>query len=113
MNRKERNNFVLKLFSITLGFQICTPGSIPNRDPMTITFEGSNQPNSLLNLGSSWTLIYSGPSGLATDPGRLACGTPQLFPSNTVWYSSYRFLVTSKRGSDSSTWYSEIQLIGY
>lgn len=49
-----------------------------------ITFEGSNQPTSSLNLGSSWTLVYSGLSGLATDSGRFACGQPQLFPSNTV-----------------------------
>jgi hypothetical protein len=99
--------------SLIIGLQICTAAGLPARDPITITFEGSNQPNSSLNLGSSWALLYSGPSGLATDPGRVACGIPQLFESNSIWYSSYRFLVTSKRGNDSSTWYSEVQLIGY
>ncbi len=99
--------------SLIIGLQICTGPGLPARDPITITFEGSNQATSLLHLGSSWTLLYSGPSGLATDPGRLACGISQLFAGNSVWYSSYRFLVTSKRGSDSSTWYSEVQLIGY
>ncbi len=99
--------------SLITGLQVCTPSGNPARDPITITFEGSNQPTSALNLGSSWTLLYSGPSGLATDPGRLACGIAQLFPSNTIWYTSYRFLVTLKRGSDSCTWYSEVQLIGY
>lgn len=98
--------------SLIIGFQICTPASIPARDPTAITLEGSNQPASALHLGSTWTLIYSGPSGLATDPGRLACGMPQLF-SNSIWYLSYRFLVTSKRGSDSSTWYSDVLFIGY
>ncbi len=96
--------------SLIIGLQVCTAGSLNARDPITITFEGSNQPTLALTLGSSWTLIYSGPSGLATDPGRTACGIPVLFPSNTVWY---RFLVTSKRSSESSTWYSEIQLFGY
>lgn len=98
--------------SLIIGFQICTPGSTPARDPITITLEGSNQPASVLPLGSSWSLIYSGSSGLAIDPGRLSCGIPQLF-SNSIWYLSYRFLVTSKRGSDSSTWYSDVLFIGY
>jgi hypothetical protein len=73
--------------SLIIGLQICTSLSAPARDPLTITFEGSNQPASVLDFGSSWILIYSGPSGLATDPGRLACGLLLLFPSSTVWYS--------------------------
>jgi hypothetical protein len=99
--------------SLIIGLQLCTPNGATTRDPITITFEGSNQPASLIDLGSSWALIYSGSCGLDNDPGREACGIPVLFPSNTVWYSSYRFLVTSKRGIDSSTSYSEIQLFGY
>jgi hypothetical protein len=99
--------------SLIIGLQICTSGSATTRDPITITFEGSNQPAAALNSGSSWTLIYNGSSGLATDPGRRACGSPLLFPSNSVWYTSYRFLVASKRGVDSSTWYSEVQFFGY
>jgi hypothetical protein len=99
--------------SLIIGLQICTGSNLLTRDPITITFEGSNQPTSLLNLGTSWALLYSGPSGLATDPGRTAWGSPQFFTNNSVWYSSYRFLVTSKRGVQSSTWYSEVQLIGY
>jgi hypothetical protein len=99
--------------SLVIGLQVCTRPGLTTRDPLTITLEGTNQPVSALTISSSWTLIYSGASGLASDPGRQACGTPLLFPSNSVWYSSYRFLVTSKRGADSSTWYSEVQLIGY
>lgn len=95
-----------------VAFQVCTCVSLPNRDPTIVTIEGSNQPTSALTLGSSWTLIYSGPSGLATDPGRSACGTTQ-FLSNTVWYASYRFLVTAKRGADSCASYSEVVFIGY
>lgn len=98
--------------SLVFGFQICTAGGLNSRDPMTVTLEGSNQPLSVLVLGSSWTLIYNGTSGLDNDPGRTACGPPQLFLNN-VWYKSYRFLVTSKRGTQSSTWYTEVILIGY
>jgi hypothetical protein len=50
--------------SLIIGLQICTGGSLPTRDPIIITFEGSNHPTSALHLGSSWTLIYRGPSGL-------------------------------------------------
>ena len=98
--------------SLIIGFQICTSSSIPERDPVTITLEGSNQPSSTLNLGSSWTLIYNGPSGLAIDPGRLSCGIPQLF-ANSNWYLSYRFLVSAKRSVSSSVWYSDVLFIGY
>jgi hypothetical protein len=99
--------------SLLIGLQVCTGPNLPNRDPITITFEGSNQPNASLLLGSSWTLIYNGSSGLDADPGRLTCGTTQFFRNNSIWYSSYRLLVTSKRGVDTSTWYSEVQFIGY
>lgn len=97
--------------SLITGLRICTSPIRPIRDPLTVTLKGSNQPASALNLGSSWTLLYSGVSGLATDPGRSACGIIQNF-SNTVWYSSYRFVVTSKRGADSCASYAEVQLIG-
>ena len=98
--------------SLITGLQVCTGSSSTARDPITITFEGSNQAASVLNLGSSWTLLYTGPSGLTTNPGRQACGISQNFP-NAVWYYSYRFLVTSKRGNNSATLYSEVRLSGY
>jgi hypothetical protein len=97
--------------SLLIGIIVCTRTNLPTRDPIIITLEGSNQPVSSLNLGSSWTLIYNGPSGLAIDPGRSACGVSQIF-SNSVWYTSYRFLVVSKRGVDSSTSYGEVIFIG-
>jgi hypothetical protein len=98
--------------SLITGLQVCTGSSSTARDPITITFEGSNQAASSLTLGSSWTLLYAGPSGLATDPGRQVCGPAQSF-SNSIWYNSYRFLVTSKRGNNSAALYSEVRLIGY
>ena len=39
--------------SLIIGLQICTSGSLPAHDSITVTFEGSNQPTSSLNLGSS------------------------------------------------------------
>ncbi len=67
-----------------------------------------------LNSGSSWTLIYSGPTDInaSVDPGRLTYVTQQNF-SNTIAFSSDRFLVTSKRGTDDSVQYSEACIIGY
>ena len=98
--------------SLITGFLMSTGFTDNVRDPMTVTLEGSNQPASALTLGSSWTLIYSGISGLVTDPGRNAWGTPVSF-SNNVWYASYRFLVTSKRSGQEAISYGEVLLLGY
>ena len=81
-------------------------------DPMTVTIEGSNQVASALLSGSSWTLIYSGSSGLDYI-GLGQSGTEQWLFNNTIWYSSYRILVTSKRGVGNLVSYSELQLLGY
>ncbi|CAF1091796.1 unnamed protein product [Adineta steineri] len=62
--------------------------------------------------GSSWTLIYSGSTGLETDPGRYTCAMVQLI-DNSIQYRSYRFLVTGKRSTSYSVQYSEVILFGY
>ncbi|CAF0976075.1 unnamed protein product [Adineta steineri] len=98
--------------SLVTGLQICTANDFPERDPLTVSLEGSNQSGSSLTLGSSWTLIYNGPSGLEKDPGRLTCGIMQL-TSNSIQYKSYRFLVYSKRGAANGVQYSELKLFGY
>ena len=98
--------------TLLTGVQFCTGNDGAERDPMTITIEGSNDiSSSALTLGSSWTLIYSGTTGLITDPGRRANGTIQYF-SNSSWYKSYRILVTTKRGINCIVQYSEIYLLG-
>lgn len=97
--------------SLLRGVRLCTANDAPNRDPMTMTIEGSNQPSSTLTSGSSWTLIYSGPTGLNTDPGRFTWGVQRNF-TNNVWYASYRVLITSIRGADCATQYMEVNLIG-
>ena len=92
---------------------IRTGVSLPAWDPLTITIEGSNERPSSLFFGSSWTLIYSGSSGLLVDPGRSQFGQQINMIGNTVWYSSYRILVTTKRGVGSATQFGEIELYGY
>jgi len=98
--------------SLVTGLQICTADDHLDRDPILVTLEGSNQSGTALTLGSSWNLIYSGISGLQTDPGRNHCGIVQLF-NNTIQYQSYRFLALSNRGSEDSIQYSEVRLFGY
>lgn len=94
---------------IVLAYRFCAANSLPTRDPLTVTIEGSNQTGSSLFLGSSWSLIYNGSTGLERDPGRFSCGTIQTL-SNSIAYKNYRFLVTLKRGNGSAVQYSEVQL---
>jgi hypothetical protein len=98
--------------SLLLAFRFSTGNNFPDRDPLTVTIEGSNQPTSSLILGAEWTLIYNGSTGLDSDPGRYSFGVLQNLTSNTVWYTSYRLLITSKRGLDTSVQYGEIELLG-
>ncbi len=100
--------------SLLASIRFCAAPSLPERDPMTITIEGSNQPSSsALLLGSSWNLIYNGSSGLNSDPGRTSFGMTQTIPNNVLWYNSYRLLITSKRNISNAVQYSEVQLFGY
>lgn len=95
--------------TIVRSLRIRTGNDFELRDPLTMTFEGSNQTGSALLLGSSWALIYNGSTGLTTDPGRGTHGMMQTF-SNSIVYASYRILMTSKRNISNSIQYSEIQL---
>jgi hypothetical protein len=99
--------------SLLLNLQFCTGNDLPPRDPLTITVEGSNQSSLLLTLGSSWTPIYNDSTGLQSILSRETCGTIQSVANNSIWYSSYRILVTSKRGVEIATQYSEVKLMGY
>lgn len=102
--------FTLKRgLSLVTGLRFYTANDCSDRDPLTVTLEGSNQPAELLPLGSSWSLIYEGPSGLETDPGRMRRGVKQSFP-NSIPYASYRLLITEKRGQESAVQYSKFQL---
>lgn len=98
--------------SLLLSFQFCTGNDYPDHDPLTITVEGSSQSSSFLTLGSSWTLIYNGSTGLQLISSRNVYDTIQSVSNNSIRYSSYRILVTSKRGNEFATQYSEVKLMG-
>lgn len=100
--------------SLLVAFQFGAASNKPFNDPLSITIEGSNEPSSVLTRGTSWTLIYNGSSGLDSNPGRGNFGILQSLSTNSIWYASYRMLVTSTR-STSSTYvhYSELVLFGY
>ena len=98
--------------SLAVGLQLCTGDDAPERDPITITLEGSNAASvGNLILGSSWTLTYNGTTGLDVNPNRTFCGPIVRFP-NTVWYKSYRMLITAKRADATCTQFSEFKLLG-
>ncbi|CAF1648371.1 unnamed protein product [Adineta ricciae] len=82
------------------------------RDPMTITIEGSNNDQSELLLGKSWTSIYSGSSGLTKSLQRSSYGTKQTVATNVASFRSYRLIVTSTRGKHNSVSYSEFVMMG-
>lgn len=96
------------------GFQFYTGNDAFERDPLTITIEGTNDPNPTTTLNSTWTLIYNGVSGLATDPGRNALGSTVNLPVASAQFASYRVLVTSVRdgATANSFQFGELNLIG-
>ena len=98
--------------TVATGLLFATGNDSPNRDPIIVTLEGSNATSDAdLNMGSSWTRIYNGSSGLATDPGRKSYGVTQRF-SNTLAFRSYRLLVSLQRGDDNAVQYSEAKILG-
>jgi hypothetical protein len=98
--------------SIAVSLRFATGNDFSNRDPLTVTLEGTN--HNTLDDGSSWVLIYNGLTGINStgDPGRQQYVPQQTF-SNTIAYKSYRLLVTSQRGPEHGVQYSEFQIIGY
>ncbi|CAF4114347.1 unnamed protein product [Adineta steineri] len=93
-----------------LGFYFCTANDFPERDPMMITIEGSNETDPM--IGSNWTLIYNGSSGLEIDPGRNSCGIEQQI-LNDKWFSTYRILVTKTRDESDGAQYSQFYFFGH
>lgn len=98
--------------SIVTGIQIATANDAPERDPLTVSLEGSNATGADLALGSSWTLIDDSINlGIDTNPGRYFLAPMQTF-TNTTQYTSYRVLVQTQRASANSTQYGELTLHG-
>ncbi|CAF1450297.1 unnamed protein product [Adineta steineri] len=98
---------------ILVKFRIATSKNSGSRDPTQITIEGSNIEESDLVFGKSWIKIYNGASGLATkDPGRQKYGNNQTISNNSLSFTSYRILITSKRGREYCVAYSEFEMTG-
>jgi hypothetical protein len=89
--------------------RIGTGNDLTERDPLSITIEGSNGGD--LTTGSSWTLIYSGSTGLANVTDRETFGPYQSI-SSMGSFASLRFLVTSKRDYSDYVQYSEVEFFG-
>lgn len=120
-NSSSGNNLVAGIntgFHVTIAqclptlvqFRFATTDTGIERDPIMITVEGASSGNLL--SGSSWTLIYTGPSGLENVTARATYGPYQTITSPGI-FSSYRFLVTSKRNSSLFVSYTEVDLMGY
>ncbi|CAF1365536.1 unnamed protein product [Adineta ricciae] len=97
---------------ILVNFQMATNKGPLERNPSTITIEGSNNKKVDLVLGKSWTLIYNGSSGLEFILETRKFGKTQTLLNNTLSFASYRFLITSKRGAANCVSYSEVKMMG-
>ncbi|CAF0964043.1 unnamed protein product [Adineta steineri] len=93
-------------------FRIDINKDSPPRDLNTITVENSNNKESDLVFGKSWTKIYDGDAGLEKNPGRRAYGGTQTIPNNSLSFASYPILITLKRGKHNCVSYSEFEMIG-
>ncbi|MGA3170097.1 MAG: glycoside hydrolase family 95 protein [Chthoniobacteraceae bacterium] len=97
--------------SIVTGFRMATADDMPNRDPVEITLEGSNDPDAVKAGGKGFTLIYQGPSGLDQTLDRGHWGETVSF-KNTQAYEAYRLLITRTRGDAEATQFAEMELLG-
>ncbi|HEY8747985.1 MAG TPA: glycoside hydrolase family 95 protein [Tepidisphaeraceae bacterium] len=97
--------------SIVTGLRLGTADDMPDRDPLEITLEGSDDANAAKAGGHGFALLYQGPSGLDATPRRKRLGKAITF-TNTHAYKAYRLLVTKTRGGSGGTQYSEFELTG-
>jgi hypothetical protein len=70
--------------SSLVGVRFRTAIDFPTRNVITITIEGSNQSLAALSYGSSWFLVYKGPSGLKNVTGREIFGNIQMLSNNSM-----------------------------
>jgi hypothetical protein len=99
-----------------VGLRFSTGNDEPQRDPLTYTLEGSNDPNAGAAGNMNWTLISYGLTGLTVDPDRemfQADATLPLFLTNATPYTSYRLIFTSVRdgASANSMQIGEVELL--
>ena len=76
----------------------------PTATPLTITIEGSNDPNagSDNEAGSNFTLLYSGRAGMRCRPRTSIRRSDWSRFANNTAYVSYRVLVTANPAADTS-----------
>ena len=96
---------------VLMGFIFGNANGYSSSDPLTVTVEGTNCADLTTCTGTNWTLLSNGSTGLDTVMGSGVYGYYQSL-SNSMSYASYRFLITSKRGSSTEVAYSEVQLFG-
>jgi hypothetical protein len=97
--------------SIVTGIQVATAVDNASGDPLTVSVEGTNA-TANFDAGATWKLIASNVDlGIGTDPGRKTYG-PIVHFLNSTAYLSYRVIIASQRGSDTSVRYAELNLIG-
>jgi alpha-L-fucosidase 2 len=97
--------------SIVTGIRLATAEDSPDRDPVEITLEGSNDPDADKAGGTNFSLIYQGSSGLDGTSERRHWGETITF-DNSHAYTAYRLLVTKTRGNTDATQYAEVELLG-
>ncbi len=97
--------------SVVNAIQFATANDMSNRDPYSITVEGSNDPNAAqAGQGNDFILLYEGTAGLDNEPARKAWGQVVQF-SNSTPYKSYRVLITAITGNGAdAVQYSEVKL---
>jgi hypothetical protein len=95
---------------IVNGLRFTTANDSPERDPVTVSLEGTSALNPNNALEASWTPIYNGVSGLGTDPGRELNGQTINF-ENVLSFNTYRLLITEVRSgaTANSMQFSEVQ----
>ncbi|CAF3462899.1 unnamed protein product [Rotaria sp. Silwood1] len=101
---------IIQCQPVLIGFRFGNAYNFSEREPLTLTIEGTNCAN--LTTCVNWTLIYNGSTGLDTVTSSLAYGQYQSI-SNSNSYKTYRFLITDKRDLSAYVSYSEVQLFGY
>lgn len=98
--------------SVLRQFRFGTADDLAERDPLTVSIEGSNYTTTSLTYGFVWTLIYKGSCGLNNVTSRRTFGG-YVNVENRNAYDNYRILIQSQRGSANSVQYSELHLFGW
>jgi len=82
-----------------------TANDTPSRDPTTVKLYGTNDaitsPANSAGKVENWSLIYSGNSGLASDPGR-GFDVYVDFPTNTQSFKSYKAVFPTVRDNQTA-----------